>query len=155
MYSREDDPLTLVMSHTRLERSITGIAGETFAALASTMSARAAGWDAVPSSSDSVTVESWGPSALLARLDGAWVLYSPTLSTSCAPPRGCYANKQRIHYDFSCSPRYAVMTERISIDINGNVVKHEVTAPAGSYAPASDAGAIQVLATFCPLPDRD
>ena len=113
-------------------------------------------WDTVPSASDLVTVESLGPSTVIPRADGAWVLYAPTLSVDCSPPRGCYANTQRIHYDFSCSGRYAVMTERISMDLNGNVVKHESIAASPGYAPSYDAGAIKILETFCPpLPTRD
>jgi hypothetical protein len=106
-------------------------------------------------SSGLFTVESVGPSTLLAAADGAWVLYAPTLSVDCSPPRGCYAKTQRIHYDFRCSPRYAVLTERISMDINGAIVKHEVADASSAYAPSYDAGASSVLDAFCPLPPRD
>lgn len=105
--------------------------------------------------SASVTVESLGPSTLLAGATGAWVLYAPTLSADCSPPRGCYAKTQRIHYDFSCAPRYIVLTERISMDLNGNVVKHEVQQSAPALTPAYDPAASRVLDTFCPLPGRD
>ena len=115
----------------------------------------AAGWDSIPSSSDSVTVESLGPATLIAHADGAWVLYSPALSVDCTPPRGCYAKTQRIHYDFRCAPRYAVMTERISMDLNGNIVKHEVVNVQTVYSPSYDSGAMHVLATFCGILDRD
>jgi len=100
----------------------------------------AAGWESQPALSDSVVVESLGPPALLPGATGARVLYSPTLSADCAPPRGCYAKSQRIHYDFSCAPRYAVVTERISMDLNGAIIKHEVRGAASRYVPEYDAG---------------
>jgi hypothetical protein len=128
-------------------------AGGAFAAIAGVSTVSAAGWGSLPGSSDLVTVESLGPSTIVAGASGAWVLYAPTLSVDCAPPRGCYARTQRIHYDFSCAPRYAVMTERISMDLNGTIVKHEVM-----QAPtvvSVDAGAARLLDTFCPLPSRD
>jgi hypothetical protein len=115
----------------------------------------AAGWSSMPSSSDLVTVESLGPAALMTHADGAWVLYSPALSVDCAPPRGCYAKTQRIHYDFRCSPGYAVITERISMDLGGNVIKHEVLDSTTAYSPSYDAGAVRVLVTFCKIRDRD
>jgi len=128
------------------------MAGATFLVIAS--SACGAGWDAF--SSGSVTVESLGPSSLIPGASGAWVLYAPTLSVDCSPPRSCYAKTQRIHYDFSCAPRYTVMTERVSMDLNGTIVKHEVLEVAPRYTPAYGAGAGQVLDTFCgPLLDRD
>jgi hypothetical protein len=117
--------------------------------------ALAANWESLPNVSAAVTVESLGPSALLERADGAWVLYAPTLSVDCSPPRGCYARTQRIHYDFSCSPRYAVMTERISMDIGGAIVKHELLERTAAFAPSYDAGATSVLDAFCPLAPRE
>jgi len=113
----------------------------------------ATAWGPLATSATGAAIESLGPPALLARADGAWVLYSPTLSVDCSPPRGCYAKTQRIHYDFSCAGRYAVTTERISMDLNGNIVKHERLEFAG-LTPSYDAGAVLLLDTFCPLPDR-
>lgn len=114
----------------------------------------AAGLDLLSASSASITVESLGPPMLVAGASGAWILYSPTLSVDCSPPRGCYAKTQRIHYDFSCVPRYIVLTERISMDLNGAIIKDEVQ-DAASYPASYDAGAMRVLDTFCPLPNRD
>ena len=133
--------------------SIARIAGAAFAVIASNAPG-AAPLDSISSSSGSVTVASLGPSTLIAGVGGAWVLYAPTLSVECSPPRGCYAKTQRIHYDFSCSPRYIVLTERISMDLNGTIVKHEVR-DAPTYTPSYDAGALRVLDTVCPLPNRD
>jgi hypothetical protein len=108
-----------------------------------------------PSGPIVIDMASAGSSRLLAGANGVWVLFAPTLSVDCSPPRGCYARTQRIFYDFSCYGRYAIMVERISMDINGNVVRHEVAAAAPSYTRAYDAGAAEVLDTFCgPLPDR-
>ena len=123
-------------------------------AIAATCAPAATAWDSLAPFSAGVAVESIGPPGMLARGDGAWVLYSPTLSVDCSPPRGCYAKTQRIHYDFSCFGRYAVITERISMDLNGNVVKHERFDAAAGLTPSYDAGAILLLDTFCPLPDR-
>ena len=106
-------------------------------------------------SSSSVTVESLGPPTLIAGGSGAWVVYAPTLSIDCSPPRGCYAKTQRIHYDFSCAPRYAVVTERISMDLNGNIVKHELQDERATYALSNSRGATELLDTFCPLPGSE
>ena len=108
------------------------IAGLVFLVIAS--NGLGAGWDS--NSSGLVTVESFGPSKLISGAGGAWVLYAPTLSVDCSPPPGCYAKTQRIHYDFNCAPRYTVMTERISMDLNGTIVKHEVLEAAPRYTPA-------------------
>jgi hypothetical protein len=40
------------------------------------------------------------------------------------------------------------------MDLNGAIVKHEVR-DAPTYTPSYDAGAMRVLDTVCPLPDRD
>jgi len=48
------------------------------------------------------------------------------------------------------------MTERVSMDLNGTIVKHEVLEAAPRYTPAFGVGALQVLETLCgPLFDRD
>ena len=129
------------------------IAGLAFLVIASN-ALGAAGCDSI--ASGSVTVESVGPPQLISGASGAWVLHAPTLSLDCSPPRACYAKTQRIQYDFSCAPRYTVMTERVSMDLDGTIVKHEVLEAAPRYTPACGAGAGQVLDTYCgPLFDRD
>lgn len=140
--------------HACLDIAIARISFAVLVTLAST-GLVAAGWDSIPTSSDSVTVESFGPATVMAHADGALVPYAPALSVDCAPPRGCYAKTQRIHYDFRCAPLYAVMTERISMDLNGNIIKHEVLNATKAYSPTYDAGAMRVLATFCGVRDRD
>jgi hypothetical protein len=74
------------------------------------------------------------------------------LSIDCSPPRGCYASSQRIYYNFGCAPRYAVVVERISMDLNGAVLKRETP---GTYATANDEAAKRVLKEFCRAWDRD
>ena len=93
-----------------------------------------------------------GPSLAYPGATAVWVLFEPTQSVECTPPRGCYAKTQRINFTFNCAPRYAVMTERISYDLNGNIVKREnqnIQADPLTY----DAGARLVLDTYCPLRD--
>ena len=117
----------------------------------------AAGWDSIPTFPGSFAVEMNlpGPSTRIAGASGVWVRYAPTLSVDCSPPRGCYANTQRIYYNFSCTPRYIILLERISIDLNGTIVKHEVQEAAPTYTLAHDGVATWVLDAFCPLPDRN
>ena len=81
-----------------------------------------------------------------------FMTFTPTLSVDCSPPRGCYASTQRIQYNFNCAPRYAVAVERISMDLNGNVLKHEIPE---SYVVSNDEAANRVLSTFCGPRDRD
>ena len=121
-------------------------------ALLACVSARA-GWEIPTSSMDvAIDVTSLGPSMQFPGATGVWVLYSPSLSVECAPPRGCYAKTQRIAYAFNCLPRWATVMERISMDINGDVIKREVRDATQPYSPAYDAAAILILDTYCPLP---
>jgi hypothetical protein len=41
------------------------------------------------------------------------------------------------------------------MDLNGTIINREVRDAAASYTPAYDAGTMQVLDTFCPLPTRE
>ena len=104
---------------------------------------------------DGRVVEMNKPSAST-RIVGAaqvWVLQSYAISADCRPPPGCYAKSQLINYDFSCTPRYAVVAERISMDLNGNVVKHEVMEPGATVTLDYFTGG-DLLESFCgPLPD--
>jgi len=54
-----------------------------------------------------------------------WFHQTYAISVECNPPRGCYAKSQLTNYHFSCAPRYVVVVERISFDLNGEAVKHE------------------------------
>lgn len=115
---------------------------------------RAAPWESIPTFSGLIDIEldTLGPSGRIAGATGVWVRYTPTLSVDCSPPRGCYANTQRIYYNFNCRPRYAVAMERISMDLKGAVIKHEIFA---IYVTSNDEAAHRVLNAFCGLPDRD
>jgi hypothetical protein len=114
----------------------------------------AATWESIPSLSGTVTIEpdTLGPSSQISGALSVWVRYSPSLSVDCSPPRGCYASTQRIRYDFNCMPRYATIMERTSFDLNGAVIKHEVS---GSYAASNDEAANRVLTKYCGSRDRD
>ena|SRR5664279_93108 len=135
--------------HGRRKSALTHISGAILIAFASDALV-AADWVSPPSSGATIAIdmESLGPAPRIAGLNGVWVRYAPTLSVDCSPPRGCYANTQRIYYSFTCAPRYAVLVERISMDLNGAIIKHEIS---DSYAPAYDEAATRVLDTFCPL----
>src|SRR5690348_3611010 len=115
----------------------------------------AAGWDAIPAFSGTIVIESdpvGPPSTRLVGASGVWVRYTPSLSVDCSPPRGCYASSQRIYYDFGCAPRYAVVVERISMDLNGQVLKRETP---GNYAASTDEAANRILNRFCGVPERE
>jgi hypothetical protein len=93
-----------------------------------------------------------GPSPRIPGATGVWVTFAPTMSIDCSPPRACYAATQRLYYVFGCSPRYAVLAERISMDLNGGVIKHEV---ADTYTTAVDAPAALVLNAYCAAGRRE
>ena len=82
--------------------------------------------------------------------NSVWVLYeAPGNSFECSPPQGCYAKSQRTNYVFICGQGFAVAAERISYDLGGSVVKHEVQDVQQATPSAYDAGANLVLATYC------
>ena len=113
-------------------------------------------WETGPTYAGPLTIEtgSLGPSLRIPGATGVWVYHAPTLSVDCSPPRGCYATTQRIYYVFSCAPRYAVPMERLSMDLNGSVVKHEVREGSPTYALTYDEAATLVLDTLCPHRER-
>lgn len=114
----------------------------------------AANLESIPNFSGTITIESATPGPLpgLAGPTGVWVRYAPSLPVDCSPPRGCYASTQRLHYSFNCVPRYAILVERTSFDLNGTIIKHEAL---GHYAPSNDEAANRVLTAFCGYRDRD
>lgn len=115
---------------------------------------RAASWESIPTISGTITIEAdtLGPSAQIAGATGVWIQYAPSLSVDCSPPRGCYASRQRIHYTFSCTPRYAILTARTSFDLNGAILKHETL---GMPAASNDEAANRVLTAFCGLSEHE
>ena len=113
-------------------------------------------WETGPTYAGPLTIEtgSLGPSLRIPGATGVWVYHAPTLSVDCSPPRGCYATTQRIYYVFNCAPRYAVPMERLSMDLNGSVVKHEVREISPTYEQTYDEAAALVLDTLCPHRER-
>jgi hypothetical protein len=91
------------------------------------------------------------PSARFAGALAIWLHYSYVISVDCSPPRACYPKTQVTNYHFRCLPRFIVVTERISMDLNGNIVNHQAwePTPVPDYE-ADDA----VLNRFCG-PPRD
>jgi len=91
-----------------------------------------------------------GPSLRFPGATGIWLTYSPSMSVDCSPPRGCYARTQRTYYLFNCAPRWAVPMERLSADLNGSVIKHELRGEGEPYSANADVAAFVILETYCP-----
>src|SRR5262245_44247557 len=51
-----------------------------------------------------------------------WVLINYALSVDCSPPRACYAKSQSVYSYAYCSTRAIREMQRISLDLNGNVI---------------------------------
>ena len=102
-------------------------------------------------SADGVAIETnkFSQSTRFAGAIAIWVPYSYAISVDCSPPRACYANSQVINYHFSCWPRYIVVVESLSMDLNGDVVKHAVYDPTPVPDYEADNG---VLNRFCGPP---
>lgn len=129
------------------------IAAACFAATACDL-ASALGWSRAPAYGFTIDTNSLGPSLAYPGASAVWVLFQPTQSVECSPPRGCYAAMQHVAFTFNCAPRYAVMTDRISYDLNGNVVKRENQNIQSVDPLTYDAGARLVVDTYCPLYSR-
>jgi len=126
-----------------------------FAALVIAVAAETAAEVLALTSSDGVPIETnrLTPSTRFVGAAAVWVYNSYPMSIECNPPRACYAKSQAINYHFSCGPRYIVVAERISMDLNGNVVNHQVLQP-GATSGLNNASDIDMLDMFCgPLPD--
>lgn len=70
-----------------------------------------------------VEIYSIGPADLI--LPGtveAWVRVEHAMSVDCSPPRACYAKSQWIHGYVSCQTGSIAVLQRISMDLNDNVV---------------------------------
>lgn len=136
-------------------RSIIALCACTIACVMPSATLSAGGWQTIPAFSGTIIIEPDGvapPSTRLAGASGVWVRYTPSLSVDCSPPRGCYASSQRIYYNFGCTPRYAVVVERISMDLNGEVLKRETP---GNYAASTDEAANRILNRFCGVLERE
>ena len=94
------------------------------------------------------------PSTRFAGFLTIWWDHSYEMSVPCNLPRACYAKSQVINYHFRCWPRYIVAAEVISMDLNGNIVNHQVLEPMPMPNYYVDADH-EVLNRFCgPAPDR-
>ena len=52
----------------------------------------------------------------------AWVHVEHAMSVDCSPPRACYAKSQWIHAYVNCQTGSLAILQRISMDLNDNVV---------------------------------
>ena len=110
-------------------------------------------------SADGVQIETnrLTPSTRFVGAASVWIYRSYAMAIDCSPPapRACHANSQVTNYHFNCAPRYIVVAERLAMDINGNVVNHQVLEPYATYGLNLDADN-GMLATFCgPLPNLE
>jgi hypothetical protein len=53
---------------------------------------------------------------------GMWLRYTYAMSIDCSPPRGCLAASQRVYALVNCPAQAIAYVQRISMDLNGNVV---------------------------------
>ena len=53
---------------------------------------------------------------------GGWVVIDYKMSVDCSPPRACYAASQRVYLYAYCSIGVIRELQRISLDLNGNVL---------------------------------
>ena len=120
--------------------------------LTGAMPASAARWEIMGAAPEiALDTSTVGPSLRFPGATGIWLTYAPSMSVDCSPPRGCYAKTQRTYYLFNCAPRWAVPMERLSADLNGSVIKHELREEGEPYSANADVAAFVILETFCPL----
>lgn len=103
----------------------------------------------LPASSAAITVN-WsevGPIEGLPATVGGWVLISYARSVDCSPPRACYASSQRVYVYAYCSTGAIKDIQRISMDLNGNVVAQ--TDERAAYIPSSGSIDGEVMRTLC------
>lgn len=58
--------------------------------------------------------------------NAVWLYHEYAISIDCSPPRACYAKYQLVNYHFNCHRGFVYVRERISMDLNGNVINHQV-----------------------------
>ena len=76
----------------------------------------------LPSASAAVSLKSSARVEGSADTVGGWVLINYRMSVDCSPPRACYTSLQRIYAYANCSMGAIREIQRISLDLNGNVV---------------------------------
>ena len=98
---------------------------------------------------------STGPAEGFPGAVAAWAYVTYGMSVDCSPPRACYAKSQWIYAYVSCHTRSLAMIQRISMDLNGNVVAIANAEQRLFYRP-HDAGGVAVLTRLCGyVPDYD
>jgi hypothetical protein len=80
----------------------------------------------------------------------AWVHVEHAMSVDCSPPRACYAKSQWIHAYVSCPTGSLAILQRISMDLNGNVVAIANAEQLLFVRPIpTDASGVAALAAVC------
>ena len=103
----------------------------------------------------SVELHSIGPAEGFPGTVAAWAYVTYGMSVDCSPPRACYAKSQWIYAYVSCDTRSLAMIQRISMDLNGNVVAIANAEQLLFYRP-NDPGGVILLTRLCGyVPDRD
>jgi len=78
------------------------------------------------------------------------------MSIDCAPPRGCRASSQRVYVLVNCAAQGVAYVQRISYDLNGNLVGQtdaNLNATQSLARPGSAEG--ELWRALCPAyPDR-
>ena len=96
---------------------------------------------AIISVTSPVTVEGSGDTV------AGWVRINYALSVDCSPPRACYASTQSVYSYAYCSTRAIREMQRISLDLNGNVVAQTGERP--TYIPARGSVDRAVVRILC------
>jgi hypothetical protein len=83
----------------------------------------------------------------------AWFRFTYDVMLDCAPPRGCLASSQRIHYRVTCigGLRGAVAPiQRTVLDLAGNILaQSEVTLNVAPYVPPLGTIESEMVSSFC------
>ena len=86
----------------------------------------------------------------------AWVHVEHAMSVDCSPPRACYAKSQWIHAYVSCQTGSLAILQRISMDLNGNVVAIANAEQLLFVRPIpTDPSAVSALAAVCGYGNED
>jgi hypothetical protein len=101
----------------------------------------------LPAASAAVSLKSSARVEGSADTVGGWVLISYGLSVDCSPPRACYTALQRVYAYANCSMGSIREIQRISLDLNGNVVAE--TGERAAYIPPRGSVDRAVVRTLC------
>src|SRR5678815_1932240 len=86
----------------------------------------------------------------------AWVHVEHAMSVDCSPPRACYAKSQWIHAYVSCQTGSLAIFQRVSMDLNGNVVAIANAEQLLLVRPIpTDSSAVATLAAVCRYDNKD